>query len=48
MIVPPDLTNGELNVNTNNVDTVKFAEKRVTSASKTKVVTDGYSSEQVI
>lgn len=28
------------------VDTVKFEEKRMTSASKTKVVTDGFSREQ--
>lgn len=28
------------------VDTIKFEEKRMTSASKTKVITDGYSSEQ--
>lgn len=28
-------------------DTVKFEEKRTMSASKTKVITDGFSSEQV-
>lgn len=28
-------------------DSVKFEEKRMTSASKTKVITDGFSSEQV-
>lgn len=28
-------------------DTVKFEEKRMMSASKTKVIKDGYSSEQV-
>lgn len=28
------------------VDTVKFEEKRMTSASKTKVITDGFSREQ--
>lgn len=34
-------------VHTGSMDTVKFEEKRMTSASKTKVVTDGFSSEQV-
>ena len=38
------LTNGH---HLNAIDTVKFEEKRMTSASKTKVITDGYSSEQV-
>lgn len=38
------LTNEQLN----SLDTVKFEEKRMTSASKTKVVKDGFSSEQVI
>lgn len=37
------LTNGQLC----STDTVKFEEKRMTSASKTKVITDGFSSEQV-
>lgn len=37
------LTNGQLC----SADTVKFEEKRMTSASKTKVITDGFSSEQV-
>lgn len=34
-------------VNAGGVDTVKFEQKRTTSASKTKVITDGFSSEQV-
>lgn len=38
------LTNGQLCA----TDTVKFEEKRMTSASKRKVITDGFSSEQVI
>ena len=29
-------------------DTVKFEQKHMTSASKTKVITDGFSSEQVL
>lgn len=37
------LTNGQLSA----TDTVKFEEKRMMSASKTKVITDGFSSEQV-
>lgn len=31
----------------NSMDTVKFEEKRMTSASQTKVISDGYSSERV-
>lgn len=38
------LTNGHVGTIT---DSVKFEEKRMTSASKTKVITDGFSSEQV-
>lgn len=37
------LSNGQLSA----TDTVKFEEKRMMSASKTKVITDGFSSEQV-
>lgn len=37
------LSNGTLGM----AETLKFEEKRVTSASKTKVITDGFSSEQV-
>ena len=39
-----ELTNGQL-ANAA-VDTVKFEEKRIKSESKTKVITDGFSSEQ--
>lgn len=43
----PELTNGHLTAGkTTTVDTVKFEEKRMTSASKTEVVTDGFRSEQ--
>lgn len=44
-VTPAELsiTNDHLNA----TDTVKFEEKRVVSASKTKVITDGFSSEQV-
>lgn len=42
---PTDLTID--NDHLNSVDTVKFEEKRMTSASKTKVIKDGFSSEQV-
>jgi hypothetical protein len=31
----------------NSMDTVKFEEKRMTSASQTKVISDGFSSERV-
>ncbi|XP_055688003.1 NAD(+) hydrolase sarm1 isoform X2 [Lutzomyia longipalpis] len=37
---------GDLATTTGAVDTVKFEQKSMTSASKTKVVTDGYSTEQ--
>ncbi|GAB0093847.1 Sterile alpha and TIR motif-containing protein 1 [Sergentomyia squamirostris] len=37
---------GDLATTTGNMDTVKFEQKSMTSASKTKVVTDGFSSEQ--
>lgn len=44
-VAPGDLsiTNNHLNT----TDTVKFEEKRMVSASKTKVIKDGFSSEQV-
>lgn len=48
VVVPSDLgslTTEQMGGTT--VDTVKFEEKRITSASKTKVITDGFSSEQV-
>lgn len=35
------------NEHLNSTDTVKFEEKRMMSASKTKVIKDGFSSEQV-
>lgn len=35
------------NEHLNSVDTVKFEEQRMTSASKTKFITDGFSSEKV-
>lgn len=42
-----ELMNGQLsNLNKSSVDTLKFEEKRMTSESKTKVVTEGFSSEQ--
>lgn len=44
--VSNELTNGHLTATGTTVDTVKFEEKRVKSESKTKVVTDGFSSEQ--
>lgn len=37
----------ELSVAAGTADTVKFEEKRMMSASKTKVIKDGFSSEQV-
>lgn len=42
-VVPSDLSldNGQLNA-----DTVKFEQKSMSSASKTKIVKDGFSSEQ--
>ena len=45
-----ELTNGQLQTVGNGItsDTVKFEQKRMTSATKTKVLTNGYSSEQVI
>jgi hypothetical protein len=48
-IVPSDLTNGQCataNGIINSADTVKFEQKRTTSASKTKIQTNGFSSEQ--
>lgn len=50
VVVPNDLScslTTEQMVGTT-MDTVKFEEKRITSASKTKVITDGFSSEQVM
>ncbi|CAO1372534.1 unnamed protein product [Diamesa serratosioi] len=43
-----ELTNGQLQTVGNGItsDTVKFEQKRMTSATKTKVLTNGYSSEQ--
>jgi hypothetical protein len=47
-IIPDDLTNGQVtNGLINSADTVKFEQKRTTSASKTKIQTNGFSSEQV-
>lgn len=50
-IVPEDMTNGSLqSISANGIstaDTVKFEQKRTTSASKTKILTNGFSSEQV-
>jgi len=47
-LVPSELTNGQLqNVNTNGADTVKFEQKRTMNSSKTKIQTNGFSSEQV-
>lgn len=46
----PCVTPGELSITNdhlNSTDTVKFEEKRMVSASKTKVIKDGFSSEQV-
>jgi hypothetical protein len=45
--MPSELTNGHGKHSVGNVDTVKYEQKSMSSASKTKVVTDGYSSEQV-
>lgn len=42
----PSSVAGELTTAGGTVDTVKFEQKSMTSASKTKVVTDGYSTEQ--
>lgn len=42
----PSTTN-ELSVSGSTADTVKFEEKRMMSASKMKVIKDGFSSEQV-
>lgn len=46
-IVPDELTNGQGNSVINSADTVKYEQKRTTSASKTKFQTNGFSSEQV-
>lgn len=46
----PCPTTGDLSISNghlNSADTVKFEEKRMVSASKTKVIKDGFSSEQV-
>lgn len=44
-LTSPNLVSG-VGHNSSSAETLKFEQKRVTSASKTKVVTDGFSSEQ--
>lgn len=44
-LVPDAATNGINGMNTS--DTIKFEQKRMMNSSKTKLVTNGFSSEQV-
>jgi hypothetical protein len=48
--MPPGVGHNSISTSTaaSSSETVKFEQKRVTSASKTKVVTDGFSSEQAM
>lgn len=44
----PDEQLQQLQAATNGTDTVKFEQKRTMNTSKTKILTNGFSSEQVI